>query len=286
LGCLAHGKVGTKGIKGKRVKKDEDDWIVVNDTHEAIVEMETWVLVKSHLSKKRRERKTGETQMFAGLLYCSDCGSALSFSAVKRKTKPDGGQYKCWYYMRHGKEYCSAHYISLDQITELVLTDIRKHACFAAKFKDQYLHRLRETAADKEEQNLKRESKESLKMKKRIAALDEIIKKLIEKNALGRIPDERFYVLSSEYEQEQKELKERLSGLETRIQKARDDAKNAERFVNLIGKYTDLSELSSKILHELIHRIDVHDKTTDDEGNVTRLVEISYNFVGIMQVEL
>ena len=180
LGCLAHGKVGTKGIKGKRVKKDEEDWIVVNDTHEAIVEMETWVLVKSHLSKKRRERKTGETQMFAGLLYCSDCGSALSFSTVNRKTKPDGGQYKCWYYMRHGKEYCSAHYISLDQIAELVLADIRKHARFAAKFKDQYLHRLRETAADKEEQNLKREFKESVKMKKRVAALDEIIKKLIE----------------------------------------------------------------------------------------------------------
>ena len=104
LGCLAHGKVGTKGIKGKRVKKDEDDWIVVNDTHEVIVEMETWMLVKSHFSKKRRERKTGETQMFAGLLYCSDCGSALSFSTVKRKTKSDGGQYKFWYYMRHGKE--------------------------------------------------------------------------------------------------------------------------------------------------------------------------------------
>lgn len=286
LGCLAHGKVGTKGIKGKRVRKDQDEWIVVNDTHEPIVDMETWTLVRSHLSQKRRERKTGETQMFAGLLYCSDCGSALSFSSVKRKTKPDGGQYKCWYYMRHGKEYCTAHYISLDQITELVLTDIRKHARFAAKYEKQYLERLRDAAAEKEVQNLKRETKEAERMKKRIVALDEIIKKLIEKNALGKIPDERFYTLSAEYEQEQRDLKKRMADFESHIQKAKDDAQNAERFAKLIHKYTDIQELNSKILHELIHRIVVHEKTVDEDGNPVRLLEIFYNFMGIVQLDI
>ena len=286
LGCLVHGKVETLGVEGKRIKKDPDDWITVDNTHEALVDMETWTLVRNHLSKKRRERKTGETQMFAGLLYCADCGSALSFSAVKRKTKSDGGQYKCWYYMRHGKEYCTAHYISLDQITEIVLTDIRRHAGLAAKFKEQYLYRLQQTAAEKEEQNLKRELREAQKMRKRVASLDGIIKNLIEKNALGKIPDERFYDLSAEYEREQKELKDSLTSLESRIQQAKEDVHNAERFVGLIAKYTDLQKLNSKILHELIQRINVHEKQVDAEGNVTKAVEIAYNFVGYMELEI
>jgi len=285
LGHLVQCKRGTKGIKGKRVKKSMDEWIVVEDTHEAIIDEHTWDIVRSQLSRKRRERKTGEVQMFAGLLYCSTCGSALSFSAVKRKTKPDGGQYKCWYYMRHGKEYCSAHYITLDQITELVLTDIRHHARFAVNMRKEYLAFLRHLAAENEQQDLKKEAKEVDKAKKRIAALDEIIKKLIEKNALGAVSDERFYALSAEYEAEQKALKERLSELQNRLSEAREAEHNAEQFTGLIDKYAGLETLSAQILNELIEKIVVNDREIID-GQRTQLVEIYYKFIGLADIHI
>ena len=86
--------------------------------------------------------KNGEVQMFAGLLFCADCGAALSFNARRRKTMPDGGEYKCWRYMRYGKDECTSHYITLDQISEVVLEDIRMQARFATYCRTGYMQLL------------------------------------------------------------------------------------------------------------------------------------------------
>jgi len=283
LGNIVQCKRGLKGINGKPYKKDESEWIAVEDTHEALVDPITWEIVRTQVSKRRRPRQDGEFQMFAGLLYCSTCHSALSFSAVKHKTKPDGGQYKCWYYSRHGKEYCTSHYIRLDQITELVLADIRHHARYAKDFRSQYVGYLKQMATETELQNLKKAEKETDKARKRIKALDDIIKKLLEQNALGRISDERFYTLSSEYEAEQSTLKEQLAETEDRFNKARESKENAERFTGLIDKYVDLQELNAQILNELIEEIVVHDRETID-GQVTQQVDIYYKFIGLANI--
>lgn len=286
LGCVVHGRYGTKGIKGRRIRKPKDEWIVVENMHEPLVDRNTWDLVRSQLSKKRRERKTGEVQMFAGLLYCSDCGSALSFSAVHRKTKPDGGAYKCWYYMRHGKEACSSHYISYDTIKDLVLEDIRIQARYAVHYSKKYLEHLQNLASEQQASNLKKEWQQAEKFRKRIEQLDLIIKKLVEQNALGSISNERFSSLSAGYEREQQSLKEQLTELDGKLAKAQSDSQNAERFLELIKKYTELPELNAKVLNELIHRIVIYQAQTDENGHRTQRVDIFYKFVGLVKMEV
>lgn len=283
LGHLVQGKRSTKGIKGKRIKRSPAEWIVVKNTHEAIIDESTWDVVQSMLATKRRPCKTGEFQMFAGLLYCSDCGSALSFSTVKRKTMPDGGQYKCWYYMRHGKEYCTSHYISLDQISQVVLDDIRHHAYYASNLRQEYIDFLRQVSEQGTQMSIQKDVKEAKKAKKRIGALDDIIKSLVEKNALGRISDERFYTLSAEYEVEQKALRERLLELETTLNKAQEDKHNSQHFVRLINQYTGLERLNARILNELIDRIVVHNRVQID-GVRNQRVDIYYKFIGLANI--
>jgi hypothetical protein len=220
LGCVAHNRVGSKVMNGKTEKKAREDWIVVEHTHEPLVSTEQWEIVHKQMEFRRRAQKDGEPQMFAGLLYCSDCGSALSFSAVHRKTKPDGGQYKCWYYMRHGKEYCSSHYITLDQLTTVVLDDIRRQARYAYLYHGQYLKTLREAKTEQSVKQLQSRKKKAEKCKKRLAALDSILKKLLEQNAAGAITNERFAALSADYEQERKTLEETVADYEKATQSA------------------------------------------------------------------
>lgn len=274
LGCVAHNRVGSKVMNGKPEKKDREDWIVVEHTHEPLIGTEQWEIVHKQMESRRRAQKDGEPQMFAGLLYCSDCGSALSFSAVHRKTKPDGGQYKCWYYMRHGKEYCSSHYITLDQISAVVLDDIRRQARYAYLYHGQYLKTLKEAKAEQGVKQLQSRKKEAEKCKKRLAALDSILKKLLEQNAAGAITNERFAALSADYEQERQTLEETVADYEEAAQSAREGEEEAEQFVELIREYTDLDFLDARILNKLIDRIAVHQREKDAEGNITQLVEI------------
>lgn len=113
-GDLVQGRRGNKVMHGKQYQKPEEEWIIVENTHEPLIDREQWNVVQKQIKSRKRSMKNGEVQMFAGLLYCFDCGSALSFSVRRRKTKPDGGEYKCWKYMRYGKDYCTSHYITLD----------------------------------------------------------------------------------------------------------------------------------------------------------------------------
>ncbi len=283
LGDMVQCKRGVKGIKGKPYNKDESEWIAVADTHEALVDEVTWNEVQNQITKRRRVRKDGECQIFAGLLYCSTCESALSFSGVKRKTMPDGGVYKCWYYSRHGKEYCTSHYIRQDHLTELVLADIRRHARYAKDFRKQYVDYLRQMAEEKDQASLRKLAKDAEKAKKRIKALDDIIKKLLEQNALGRISDERFCALSAEYEAEQNALKKQVADAEESVSKARESKENAEEFTGLIDKYVGVTELNARILNELIEQIVVHDRVTVD-GEVRQQVDIYYKFIGMANI--
>jgi septal ring factor EnvC (AmiA/AmiB activator) len=185
--------------------------------------------------------------------------------------------------MRHGKEYCSSHYIRLDQLTAVVLADIRHHARYAKDFRSRYMDCLKQMTAESELEDLKKANKDMEKAQKRITALDDIIKKLLEQNALGGISNERFYTLSSEYEAEQNALKAQLAQTKERITKARESEENIERFAELIDKYVDLRELNAPILNELIEEIVVHQRETVD-GQMTQQVDIYYKFIGMANI--
>ena len=122
----------------EKVKVPREDWIIVENCHEPIISQELWDEAHRMMSTKRRPTQTGEVQMFAGLLYCADCGHALTYSQKKRKDGTYHGAYSCWMYKTHGKEYCASHYITYDVVYKLVLKDIRRVLKSYRKNKDEF----------------------------------------------------------------------------------------------------------------------------------------------------
>lgn len=284
LGHTVYGKQRVKIMStSKKIKAPEEDWVITYNTHGPLISQETWDLVQSMLKSRKRETRTGEIQIFSGLLSCSDCGSALTY-AGKQKGSTRKGEYSCWFYKTHGKEYCSSHYITYDNLYNIVIEDIRKNARLSERYEDRYLRQLLDADTVKQKKQLEKDKKEIEATKLRIADLDTIIKKLYEDNALGKITDKRFTSLSCDYEKEQQELSEKLEALTDKVRTARDNADKAQHFLGFIRKYTALDELNAKILNELIDKIVVHHKTVNDAGERVQKIEIFYKFVGLLQV--
>jgi site-specific DNA recombinase len=283
LGHTVYGKQRVKIMStSKKLKAPKEDWVITYNTHEPLVSQETWDLVQSLIKSRKRETRTGEVQIFSGLLRCSDCGSALSY-AGKQKGDTRKGEYSCWFYKTHGREYCSSHFITYDNIYNIVLEDIRTNARLAERFENRYLKQLLDVDSAKQKKQLEKDKKGIEDLKNRIADLDKIVKKLYEDNVLGKITDKRFASLSGEYEKEQQELAEKLDALQEKVQSVKENANKAQQFLGFIRKYTELEKLDAKILNELIDKIVVHHKTVNEDGEKVQKIEIYYKFVGLLQ---
>ncbi len=281
LGHLVYGKRRNKSIKSKeKVKNPKEDWIIAKNCHEPIISQELWDTVHRILSAKHRPAKNGEVQIFAGLLYCSDCGHCLTYSQKQRKDGTYHGAYSCWMYKTHGKEYCSSHYITFDTIYDIVLTDIRHNLFHYRNNKKQfreYLSRKYMSMKDKVAKQVREEYEQKLR---RCDELDRIICKLYEDNALGKIPDSRYTLMMNGYEDEQAELKKSLVPLREQLDVYQSAADSTERFIKVIQQYTTVEKLDAAILNELIDKIVVHHKEQADDGKVYQQIEIFYRFVG------
>ena len=280
LGKLIYGKQRCKSMKSKeKVKVPREDWIIVENCHEPIISQELWDEAHRMMSTKRRPTLTGEVQMFAGLLYCADCGHALTYSQKKRKDGTYHGAYSCWMYKTHGKEYCASHYITYDVVYKLVLKDIRRVLKSYRKNKDEFRSCLDSKCSDSSAKKIIQLEHELEKAQGRIAEIDHLLNKLYEDNALGKLSDDRYAQMTKTFEEEQAELKKSIPELTYEITtlKARSDA--ADKFTKVIDSYTDIKELNADILNELIDKIVVHHKEKL-YGKTYQQVEIYYRFVG------
>lgn len=280
LGQTTFGRTKVKGrAKKKKVAVDESEWIVVENTHEPLVDKEAWDLVHDIMKNRRRETKRGEIQMFAGLVKCADCGSALNVSYNSKKQKFTG--FSCWVYKNYGKERCTSHAIGYQTLYNIVLEDIRRQAECVADSKEQYIELLENRMDEKAEQDIKKTKSELKKIEKRLAQIDKVLNKLYEDRALEKITEERYLSMSSNYESEYSELKENQTILKERITQTETAEYNAKIFTDLIEKYINITELNARILNELIEKIVVHEKEIIN-GEKYQTVEIYYKFVGLM----
>lgn len=281
LGKLVYGKQRNKSMKSKeKVRNPKEDWIVVENCHEPIITQELWDTVHKILNAKHRPAKAGEVQMFAGLLYCSDCGHCLTYSQKQRKDGGYHGAYSCWMYKTHGKEYCASHYITFDTIYELVLIDIQRNLFQYRKNTDKFksiLSRKYQSDSQKQAEQITLEYEQK---QKRCEELDKIISRLYEDNVLGRIGDERYESMSQSYELEQVEIKKALPILKSKIDELKRQSDCADNFINVIKKYTIIDKLDAAILNELIDKIVVHHKEQAEDGRTFQQIEIYYRFVG------
>lgn len=281
LGKLVYGKQRNKSMKSKeKVRNPKEDWIVVENCHEPIITQELWDTVHKILNAKHRPAKAGEFQMFAGLLYCSDCGHCLTYSQKQRKDGSYHGAYSCWMYKTHGKEYCASHYITFDTIYELVLIDIQRNLFQYRKNTDKFksiLSRKYQSDSQKQAEQITLEYEQK---QKRCEELDKIISRLYEDNVLGRIGDERYESMSQSYELEQVEIKKALPIRKSKIDELKRQSDCADNFINVIKKYTIIDKLDAAILNELIDKIVVHHKEQAEDGRTFQQIEIYYRFVG------
>lgn len=286
LGKLVYGKQRNKSMKSKeKVRNPKEDWIVVENCHEPIITQELWDTVQKILNAKHRPAKAGEVQMFAGLLYCSDCGHCLTYSQKQRKDGSYHGAYSCWMYKTHGKEYCASHYITFDTIYELVLIDIQRNLFQYRKNTDKFksiLSRKYQSDSQKQAEQITLEYEQK---QKRCEELDKIISRLYEDNVLGRIGDERYESMSQSYELEQVEIKKALPILKSKIDELKRQSDCADNFINVIKKYTIIDKLDAAILNELIDKIVVHHKEQAEDGRTFQQIEIYYRFVGKLGTE-
>lgn len=286
LGKLVYGKQRNKSMKSKeKVRNPKEDWIVVENCHEPIITQELWDTVHKILNAKHRPAKAGEVQMFAGLLYCSDCGHCLTYSQKQRKDGSYHGAYSCWMYKTHGKEYCASHYITFDTIYELVLIDIQRNLFQYRKNTDKFksiLSRKYQSDSQKQAEQITLEYEQK---QKRCEELDKIISRLYEDSVLGRIGDERYESMSQSYELEQVEIKKALPILKSKIDELKRQSDCADNFINVIKKYTIIDKLDAAILNELIDKIVVHHKEQAEDGRTFQQIEIYYRFVGKLGTE-
>lgn len=280
LGQTTFGRTKVKGkTKKKKVATEESEWIVVENTHDPIIDKATWNLAHDIMKNRRRETKSGETQMFAGLVKCSDCGSALNVSRNAKTGKYTS--FSCWVYKNYGKERCTSHAIGYKTLYNIVLENIRRQAECASVQKEKYLEMLKNQMAEKATQDIKSVKNELKKINKRIAQLEKILNKLYEDRALEKITEERYLSMNTNYENEYNELKERQNVLTQQIEKIEATECNAETFTNLIENYLNITELNARILNELIDKIVVHEKEIIN-GEKFQMVEIYYKFVGFI----
>jgi len=268
LGHIAFGKQRLLTINAKvKTKMPQEEWIITENTHEPMITQLQWDTVHDMLKTRRREDAFGEVHIFAGLLYCPDCGTAMSHHARKEKGR-EGGEYSCNRYKTHGKNYCQSHYIRYASLYEIVLDDIRKQAENAYRHEISYMGKLWEIDSRKAKAGREKAKKHLDSAAGRIDELERIIRNLYEDKALSRITAERFDSMMAGYETEQKALIENVNELRATLEQAEEEQFNVRQFIKYIREYTDIQELTAPILNQLIQRIEIGNAVKHPESGL------------------
>lgn len=257
----------------------KEDWVVFENTHEPIIDKDTFDTVqKLREGVKRRLSIDGEMSVFSGLLYCADCGSKMYLNRHRGKEKDC---FNCASYRKEKHSQCSSHYITLHAVEEIVLEDLRRVLGMARDNERVFVAMLQEKSKRKTTKELSDKQKECGEAEKRIAVLDKIIQSLYEDKVCGNLTEERFKKLSQTYEKEQSELTEKVKELRFELDEVKKSEDDIGKFIRLVKKYTELTALTPEVVRTFIDKIYVH-KGEKAQGGHRQTIEIIYNCVGVI----
>ena len=284
MGHTVLGKTISESYKTKKRRKaTEDELMIFENTHEAIIDEETWNNVQRLIETKRRPKKNGAPPCrLSGLLYCADCGSKLSHRYNSRNKYDADNSYGCSSYRQYTRN-CTMHYIRVSVVEKLILETIREVSAYALSNEKEFVKKVREASDVQQEATMKEYRRRLGKAKRRHEELDDLVKKLYESFATGKIPEKHFDRLLSGYDNEQTTLEAEMQELQTGLDRYGADSVRADRFLELMKRYTDFSELTTPMLNEFIEKVVVHeaDKSTGDR---VQKVDIYLNFIGAFTV--
>ena len=278
LGHTVNFKTYRKSYKQKkRLDNDPSKWQIFENTHEAIIDQETYDIVQRIRDGRRRWTPMGEMPVLSGMLFCADCGAKL-YQVRKRGWDHSQEYFVCASY-RKIKGACSSHRIKNVVVEELLLEGIRNITAYAKEHEDEFVEMVTKKKRAELNRSLRDGKRELEQAQARIQKLDEIIQHLYEDNLAGKISDERFAKMSTNYENEQKMLEGRVSELCDLISDEQETNINVERFLALVQKYTDIQELTAEVVREFVEKIYVHQVERIDGRKVQR-VRIVWNCIG------
>ncbi len=301
MGHTVNFRTYKESYKDKRPKKaPKEDWVIFENTQEAIVDEKTWHLAQELRKVVRRTDTLGEANPLTGLIFCADCGAKMynhrgSAGQARDwqgrpngKRRPDRDEYNCSTYNNSKARFsvaCSQHYIRTAVVRELVLEAIRSASTYAIKNEAEFIQKVRSASEVRQAETVKALKQRVRREQKRAAELDGIIKKLYESYAIGKITEKRFDVLSAEYEQEQETLETSIQKAQADLEGFEADTAKVDHFMALAKKYTDFSELTTPMINEFVDKIVVHeaDRST---GERMQEVDIYLKFIGKFDVPI
>ena len=259
----------------------EDEWTIFENTHEAIIDQETFDLAQKIRSKVRRYPDGwGEAAPLTGLLYCADCGGKMYVHRTNNGKRIS--QYTCSQYTKVpcGTLCKTQHRINEDVVLSLVSDMLRAIAEYARHDRAEFVRVVQEAQSSQQTSEVKKQRTRLATAKQRVSELEVLLCKIYEDNALGKLPDARYAVLDAQYAKEQAALTAEIATLEKAVGDYEKHEKSADRFIALIDKYQNFDKLTNTMLNEFVDKILVHERARKGSRETTQEVEIFFNFVG------
>jgi hypothetical protein len=249
--------------------------VIFENTHDPIIEESVFMIVQNLRKSKRRPTKMGDTDMFSGLMYCADCGRRMYHCRMQYFEKRQE-YFACSGYRK--KLGCdSPHTIRNVILEEIILQNLREAISYVSQYEKDFIREASDNSILEQDRKLATKKSSLAKAEKRVAELDEIIKRLYEDNITGKLSDERFVKLSRDFEHEQDEQKATIDEIRRELKEQELNRTNVKSFIAATKKYTDLKKLDATVLREFADRIIV---SAADKHSRTREIEIVYNFIG------
>lgn len=285
IGDTVNFKGTTKSFKDKsKIYFPKEQWKIFKNTHEPIIDEETWNTVQRIRENRQRPTKIGKINIFSGHLFCKDCGSKLYY-CTSRSYKENKHFYRCSKYKNTSSKSCTSHTIREHILKELVLESIKQILSYIRSYEDLFIKQKLETSLEEQKKIDIINKKLLSQYEKRIKDIDNLIQHIYEDNISGKITDERFTTLSLNYEKEQKELKSKVKELANMLDTTKQQELDLTSFVSKVKQYTEISELTPEIINELISKIYVY-QSEKVNGKPTQQIDIYYNGVGIINIPL
>ena len=259
----------------------EDEWTIFENTHEAIIDQQTFDLVQKIRSNVRRyPNGWGEAAPLTGLLYCADCGGKMYVHRTNNGKRIS--QYTCSNYTKVpcGTLCPTQHRINESAVLTLVSDTLRAIAEYSRNDRTEFIHTVQETQVAQQSADISKKRRRLAAAQKRAGELEKLICKIYEDNALGKLPDARYRALDAQYAKEQDALEIEIAELEKAVTGYEQSQKSAEKFIALIDKYENFDTLTNTMLNEFVEKILVHERARKGSQDTTQEIEIYFNFLG------
>jgi DNA invertase Pin-like site-specific DNA recombinase len=282
MGHTCNFKTVSKSFKSKkRYKNDPDNIMIFENTHEALVDSETWELANKiwNAAKRHYDKVTDEAHVLTGLVFCGTCGNKHHHQRSSPGAKQSANSYICGKYRKSKADSCTPHRINVHVLEELILVTLRHVATYALKNPKEFKQKVAEMFAANHDGEVKAQKKRLVICERRVVELDKLIKRLFEEHTLGNMQGKRFDSLSAEYESEQELLETEIAELQLAVDSYIDSSERADKFLALAKRHTDFSEFTPQLLNEFVQRVVVHERADKRCQHTNQKIEIYLNFI-------